>query len=588
MIPQQHKIMRQVLEARGCPEEAAPRIRAELRDAYYRRLLPLIDKACSELSAPGEIHRIDRLEIELGEVPLDGLDPALSGKFEAAFSRSLAAALGEAPEIDADLELFGYFARTGAVPWWAELSERGLLEASLERLMGRAPQALRRTLAAAPDPERMLGRIARAYPDRLLDALAGIVAPSLSAPSPGAAWLALLESAGRARGRTARAARNLWWEEVLRAASAGGAAVSEATLFYRAVLTRVARRLGTGYRPLLAGLRDALGDSALPPVQPWVREIVATLWRELDAASTTSCESLAVKEKESARADLAHLSALLGHAAAAFEADRSREHLSIATAATLDALLRSALEHGLVVPGMVERYAALMRRAAPEGPSPAIPSELGAALLDTLKKALERKTALTRQLAPPGTSSAEKEALAASSFSDTDEIYVGNAGLVVLWPFLGNFFARQGLLEEEKFRDAAAAQRAVGLLQYLATGEDAGDAAAPEYLLPLNKALCGMPLEEVFDFGPPLTRAEIEACNDLLGAVIQQAPILREMSIAGFRASFLLRKGQLSSRDGAWLLRVERETHDVVLDRFPWSVNLVKLPWMEAMMQVEW
>ena len=54
------------------------------------------------------------------------------------------------------------------------------------------------------------------------------------------------------------------------------------------------------------------------------------------------------------------------------------------------------------------------------------------------------------------------------------------------------------------------------------------------------------------------------------------------MSVDGFRGTFLLRQGVLSTRDGAGLLRVERETYDVVLERFPWSWEWVKLPWMEA------
>ena len=127
--------------------------------------------------------------------------------------------------------------------------------------------------------------------------------------------------------------------------------------------------------------------------------------------------------------------------------------------------------------------------------------------------------------------------------------------------------------------------RAVGLLQYLADGQPE---PPPEYLLPLGKVLCGMDLDEVFDFGPPLTDAEIEEGTTLLQAVIAHAPVLGSMSVRGFRGTFLLRKGQLSIRNGAWLLRVERETYDVVLDRFPWSVNIVKLPWMEALMHVEW
>jgi hypothetical protein len=169
------------------------------------------------------------------------------------------------------------------------------------------------------------------------------------------------------------------------------------------------------------------------------------------------------------------------------------------------------------------------------------------------------------------------------SFSAADELYIGNAGLVILWPFLGHFFARLGLLDGKQFTDQAARQRAVGLLHYVAAERD-----FPEYLLPLNKVLCGMPLAEVFDFGPPLSESEAEECMDLLRAAIAQAPILRDMSVAGFQGTFLLRRGVLSERDGAWLLRVERETYDIVLDAFPWGWEWVKLPWMEAPLRVEW
>ena len=102
-----------------------------------------------------------------------------------------------------------------------------------------------------------------------------------------------------------------------------------------------------------------------------------------------------------------------------------------------------------------------------------------------------------------------------------------------------------------------------------------GEPYPPEYLLPLNKLLCGMELAEVFDFGPPISAVEAQECDDLLGAVIAQAPILRDMSVPGFRGTFLLLPGLLRARDGAWLLQVERETYDIVLERFPWSWKLI-------------
>lgn len=178
----------------------------------------------------------------------------------------------------------------------------------------------------------------------------------------------------------------------------------------------------------------------------------------------------------------------------------------------------------------------------------------------------------------------ESRACSDRVFSEVEEAYVDNAGLVILWPFLQRFFGQLDLLLEKRFKDAAAAHRAVGLLQYLVTEDPLG----PEYLLPLNKVLCGMEPGDLFDFGPPLRNQERTECEQLLEAVIGNAPILRNMSIAGFRGSFLLRKGILDSRDGAWLLRVERESFDVVLDRFPWSFSWIKLPWMRAPLRVEW
>jgi hypothetical protein len=107
-------------------------------------------------------------------------------------------------------------------------------------------------------------------------------------------------------------------------------------------------------------------------------------------------------------------------------------------------------------------------------------------------------------------------------------------------------------------------------------------------MLPLNKLLCGLEPAELFDMLEPLQEAEVAECTNLLTAAIAQAPVLREMSPSGFRGTFLLRQGALSIRDGFWLLRVERQTYDIVLERFPWGWEWVKLPWMDAPLRVEW
>lgn len=170
-----------------------------------------------------------------------------------------------------------------------------------------------------------------------------------------------------------------------------------------------------------------------------------------------------------------------------------------------------------------------------------------------------------------------------TAFSETDTVYINNAGLCLLWPYLTGFFERLQLVQNGRFRDREAQQCAVSLLHYAAFAE----LDPPEYLLAFNKLLCGVAVDDVFE-NIPLTSAQTAACDELLEAVVANAPILNNMSINGFRGSFLLRQGSISAGEGSWLLRVERETYDLVLERFPWSWQWLKLPWMEYPVRVEW
>jgi hypothetical protein len=222
------------------------------------------------------------------------------------------------------------------------------------------------------------------------------------------------------------------------------------------------------------------------------------------------------------------------------------------------------------------------RRQPPSDPTadPALPSEPGA-LLPTTWRSVEATPAPSAALpAPPDSTAARRRALAR-----LDEVYVGDAGLVILWPFLEHYFARTGVLgEDRRFLDEAAQLQAVALLDLLATAEP----EPLEFRLPLAKLLCGRPLESEFQLERPLTPEQLAEGDRLLTAVIDRAAVLGELSIPGFRAAFLLRPGALTTRDGAWLLQVERQTHDALLDRFPWSWTWIKLPWMPDPLRVEW
>jgi hypothetical protein len=558
--------MRQVLEIRGCPSGEAWRVQSEIRHIYYQRLVPLIEKALAKVSSPERIVRIETLEIDLGAVLLDDLEQTLSSEFETVFTRELTAAVtrtqrssnnAEDGTLTSQLELFTYYLKTGAVPWWVDLGRPNLLEENLEFLIQKAPKPLIQVMQEPGDQERAIRRIVLSYPDHLLDRLCGVLAPRLDAALPGfAVELARLLEIARVAKIRSSTGRNLFWEETLRLVHQREGSTLDPSSFSRAIFMRFAHRSGFPYRSLISAMDEALKtDSTRVSRQAAV--VAQVLYREISEPAPTSdspCESIG--------AELLELFERLAP---------SVPGLRIRLQTTLIPMSPSALAHVL---------AKLKLWESRSSDTETLTSEL----IDELISSELRSEFGSRRAGKQASEDTRKSTPIDLRFSESDEIYIHNSGLVLLWPFLKRFFQQLGLLDMKKFNDQAAVQRAVGLLQFLVSE----DAAPQEYLLPLNKVLCGMDLDEVFDFGPPVTEVEIEQCRQMLIGVIEHAPILRKMSIAGFRNTFLFRKGQLSTRNGVWRLRVERETYDVVLDRFPWSVSWLKLPWMEFPMHVEW
>jgi hypothetical protein len=161
-------------------------------------------------------------------------------------------------------------------------------------------------------------------------------------------------------------------------------------------------------------------------------------------------------------------------------------------------------------------------------------------------------------------------------------IYIENAGLVLLHPFLPQFFEALNVIDEDKLLQP---DRPLCLLHFLVTGQ----VFAPEYELILPKILCNIPLETPVEANVELKIAELEEAEALLEAVIRHWKALRNTSIDGLRGTFLVRRGKVSLRDnGDWLLQVESKTFDILMDQLPWGISMIKLPWMSNMLWVEW
>lgn len=168
--------------------------------------------------------------------------------------------------------------------------------------------------------------------------------------------------------------------------------------------------------------------------------------------------------------------------------------------------------------------------------------------------------------------------------ADAEEpIFVTNAGLVLVAPFFPTYFQMCGLLENGKFKEPAAAWRAIHLVQFLVTF----NATAFEHTLTLNKVMCGVGISEPVPAAVGLSEAEQQAGRDLLAQAIRHWGRVT-LSIEGFRDSFLWRPGKLQRLRDGWKLVVERRAYDLLLTSVPWSFGVLKTAYMPEPLFVEW
>jgi Contractile injection system tape measure protein len=163
-------------------------------------------------------------------------------------------------------------------------------------------------------------------------------------------------------------------------------------------------------------------------------------------------------------------------------------------------------------------------------------------------------------------------------------IYISNAGLILLSPFLPFLFAELGLLSEGKFNSLPDAIKATQILHYIIYGSS----KTPEYLLAFNKILCGLPLNTPIPQKITITKKIKTECQSMLDQVIERWSALKNTTVHGFVQSFLHRNAVLTKNNNDWLLKVETKAFDVLLDTLPWSVNFIKLKWNDYLINTEW
>jgi hypothetical protein len=165
-----------------------------------------------------------------------------------------------------------------------------------------------------------------------------------------------------------------------------------------------------------------------------------------------------------------------------------------------------------------------------------------------------------------------------------DGIFVQNAGLVLLHPFLEYFFMEFKLLMDQKFVNRKAQTIAIHLLHYLATGQE----NPMEYELLFEKYLCGWDLDKPVPRRFKLSKAMKTESEKLLNAAIGHWKALKKTSPNGLREGFLQREGKLVLDDFQHRLIVEGSSTDVLLSLLPWGYGMIKLPWLAQILIVDW
>lgn len=164
-------------------------------------------------------------------------------------------------------------------------------------------------------------------------------------------------------------------------------------------------------------------------------------------------------------------------------------------------------------------------------------------------------------------------------------LYINNAGLIILNPFLKTLFEQLDFCENEQWKDKLSQHKAILLTQYLIIGKK----KIQENDLVLNKILCGMPIEEVVNAKLRITKAEKEKCDSLLKAVLEYWTSMSSSSVEALQETFLQREGKLESeRENSYELWVEEKGYDVLLAQLPWGIGMVKTPWMENYLTCHW
>ena len=170
------------------------------------------------------------------------------------------------------------------------------------------------------------------------------------------------------------------------------------------------------------------------------------------------------------------------------------------------------------------------------------------------------------------------------SFLGEDFLYIKNAGLILLHPFLSMLFEQLNLTVNQEWASQMAQQKGALLTHYLVYG----DTEVDESELVLNKILCGLEITEIVNTQIVLENYEKEKCQSLLDAVLEHWKVMKNSSKEALQETFLQREGKLVFQTNEYEMWIEEKGYDILLEQLPWGIGMIKTPWMENYLNCHW
>ncbi len=600
---QQHSIKKQIIEINLSSQTDAFELQNEISRIYNHKFIPLIDNLLSQFSSSEIIYQINQLEIDLGNIDIHHLQEELVDKFIEKFQEKLLQAIGvstynfsqqtqpdiklaessilpveiadlldetakerdnnknqlksedkkalsqkrlvEITDIEASkLNIFNYFLQTGMLPWWSEKFSKQELEKCCDRLLTNSPNKVKYLVEQSLKEPKQLQRLIYQFSDSILLKITGL----LTTDADLVHFIANYNTDTKLIFQQLKQTKNIpeaklrltKWQGIFFTLFSNSNIPLNKFRFTQANLLHITTSCGINYSEFLNSLIAQINYSMKDG--KYSKSTLAQILAEIKIPNENTQINLLSSE----------LQQLSLNKQISPEYTQQINQLNNEFQILLNEIKNSA-----------ENQSKQMTRL----------NQLEK-ITQSLKIKIQQET--NSQQSPLTNRN--------DTFTQSDEIYISNAGLILLWPFLNRLFTKIKLVEKNLFINQISAERASLLLQYLV---DASTDSS-EHILPLNKIICGLDLLEPLNTNLEITTEEHAECENLLSAVIQNWSILKNTSTEGLRRAFLDRNGILKVHHDGWLLQVERQTYDVLLDKIPWSIQVIKLPWMNNILHVEW